>query len=109
MAGRHPFSKLRDRMSTEAKERIEAKVELASFEMDLAEMRRTLKLSQGELAETFGVKQSSVAKLEKRVDMYMSTLHRIIKAMGGELEMIAHFPDRNIRLKNFRDLAEKCA
>jgi DNA-binding transcriptional regulator YiaG len=107
MAGRHPFSKLRDRMSAEAKERIEAKVEQVSREMDLAEVRRALKLSQEELAETLHVGQAAVAKIEKRTDMYVSTLRRFIRAMGGELDIVARFPDRSITIKNFRDLAEE--
>jgi len=106
MAGRHPFSRLRAGMSKEAQERIEAKAEQASRELDLAEMRRALRLSQEELAHILGVKQAAVAKLEKRADMYVSSLRRFIKAMGGELEIVARFPDRSITIKNFRDLAE---
>jgi predicted transcriptional regulator len=78
-----------------------------SREMDLAEMRRALKLSQEELAETLNVGQAAVAKLEKRADMYVSTLRRFIEAMGGELEIVARFPDHDVRIKNFRDLEEQ--
>lgn len=58
-------------------------------EMDLAGIRRALRLSQDELAQTLQVGQDSVAKLEKRADMYVSTLRRVIEAMGGELEIVA--------------------
>ena len=75
--------------------------------MDLAETRRALKLSQEELAETLNVGQAAVAKLEKRADMYVSTLRRFIEAMGGELEIVARFPDHDVRIKNFRDLEEQ--
>lgn len=47
------------------------------------------------------------AKLEKRADMYVSTLRRFIEAMGGELEIVARFPDHDVRIKNFRDLEEQ--
>ncbi len=107
MAGRHPFSKLRASLSEEAKARIDEKVESASREMDLAGMRRALKLSQEELAETLGVGQAAVAKLEKRADMYVSTLRRFVEAMGGELEIVARFADHDVRIKNFRDLIEE--
>ncbi len=91
-------------MPDKAKAAAEAESIRLSREMDLAEMRRALKLSQEELAETLGVGQAAVAKLEKRADMYVSTLRRFIEAMGGELEIVARFPDRNVTIKNFRDL-----
>jgi predicted transcriptional regulator len=98
---------LRARMSKEAQARIDTKAELASREMDLAEVRRALKLSQEELADTLGVGQAAVAKLEKRTDMYVSTLRRFIEAMGGDLEIVARFPGHSVTIKNFRDLAEE--
>jgi ribosome-binding protein aMBF1 (putative translation factor) len=107
MAGRHSFAKLRARLSPEAQARAEAEALQLREEMDLAEVRRALKLSQEELAETLQVGQAAVAKLEKRTDMYVSTLRRFIEAMGGELEIVARFPDHAVHIKNFRDLAER--
>jgi DNA-binding transcriptional regulator YiaG len=107
MAGRHSFAKLRARLSPEAQARAEAEAPRLRKEMDLAEVRRALKLSQEELAETLQVGQAAVAKLEKRTDMYVSTLRRFIEAMGGELEIVARFPDHAVHIKNFRDLAER--
>ena len=74
-----------------------------SDEMDLAEVRRALKLSQDEIAQTLGIGQGSVAKIEQRTDMYVSTLRRFIEAMGGELEIVARFPDHAIKIKTFAD------
>jgi predicted transcriptional regulator len=107
MAGRHSFAKLRERMTPDAQARMDAKAARLSAEMDLAEVRRALKLSQEELAETLNVGQAAVAKLEKRADMYVSTLRRFIEAMGGELDIVARFPDHDVRIKNFRDLVEE--
>jgi len=45
------------------------------------------------LAEALNVQQPSIAKLERRTDMYVSTLRSHIEAMGGQLEIIARFPD----------------
>jgi predicted transcriptional regulator len=75
--------------------------------MDLAEVRRALKLSQDEIAQTLQIGQGSVAKIEKRADMYVSTLRRFIEAMGGELEIVARFADHSVKIKNFADLAER--
>lgn len=40
-----------------------------------------------------------------RTDMYLSTLRAHIEAMGGQLELIARFPDGAVRIKNFLLLA----
>ncbi len=106
MAGRHSFAALRERMSPEALARSEAEALRLKDEMDLAEVRRAMRLSQQELAETLQVGQAAIAKIEKRADMYVSTLRRFIEAMGGELEIVARFPDHSVRIRNFRDFGE---
>lgn len=105
MAGRHSFAKLRAGLSPDAMAQANAEAQLLRDDMDLAEIRRALKLSQEELAQTLQVGQAAVAKLEKRADMYVSTLRRFIEAMGGELEIVARFQDREVHIKNFHDLA----
>ncbi len=45
-----------------------------------------------------------VAKIEKRTDMYISTLRSHIEAMGGQLEVVARFPDGAVKISNFSDL-----
>lgn len=107
MAGRHSFAELRARMSPEAKARADAEALRLGEEMDLAEVRRAMKLSQEEIGQVLQIKQGSVAKIEKRADMYVSTLCRFIEAMGGELEIVARFPDHSVKIKSFADLNEK--
>lgn len=104
MAGRHSFAKLREQLSPEARAKAGAEAQRLREEMGLAEVRRALKLSQEELAQTLQVGQAAVAKLEKRTDMYVSTLRRFIEAMGGELDIVARFPDREVHIRNFSDL-----
>ena len=70
-------------------------------EMPLQELRQARGLSQKTLADTLQVQQPSIARLEKRTDMYLSTLRNHIEAMGGELEVIARFPDGAVKIKNF--------
>jgi DNA-binding XRE family transcriptional regulator len=74
-------------------------------ELPLAELREALKMTQATLAEALDVEQGSVSKMERRTDMYLSTLRRYIEAMGGTLEIVAHFPDGNVRIKNLGELA----
>ena len=50
--------------------------------------------------------QPSITKIEKRTDMYISTLRSHVEAMGGQLEVIAKFPDGNVKISNFSDLGK---
>lgn len=68
MAASHPFSDLRVRMSPQAQAAAAAESERLGQEMDLAQVRRALKLSQDEIAQTLQVAQASIAKIEKRTD-----------------------------------------
>jgi predicted transcriptional regulator len=79
--------------------RAEAEALRLGEEMDLAEGRRALKLSQDEIVRTRHIADGSVAKIEKRADMYVSTLRRFIEAMGGELEIVARFADHSVKIK----------
>lgn len=107
MTGRRKFSNLVAKMPRRRQARIERMTEALRQEMDLAQLRQARALSQAALGEILHVEQPAVAKLEKRADMYVSTLRRFIKAMGGELEIVAKFPDRDVRIKHFRDLGKR--
>lgn len=107
MSGRHKFSDLVAKMPPERRTRIDRMTEELREEMDLAQLRTARRLSQAALGEILHVEQPAVAKIEKRTDMYVSTLRRFIEAMGGELEIVARFPDHDVRIKNFRDLGER--
>lgn len=98
------FAELRAQMSPESRARAEAKAQTMLAEMPLNELRQARGLSQKMLAEVLHVQQPSVAKLEKRTDMYISTLRSHIEAMGGELEVVARFPDGTVKISNFSDI-----
>lgn len=68
--------------------------ELVAEEMSLQDLRKAIGKTQTAVAKRLKVGQDAVSKLETRNDMYISTLRGVLKAMGGELEMIARFPDR---------------
>jgi len=92
-------------MSPESQLRAKAATEQMLREMPLHELRQARGLSQKVLADVLHVQQPSIAKMEKRTDMYISTLRSHIEAMGGELEVIARFPDGAVKITNFSDLA----
>ncbi len=100
------FSALRSRMSPTAQARSEAKAQAMLAEMPLNELRQARGLSQKMLAEALNVQQPAIAKLEKRTDMYLSTLRSHVEAMGGQLEVIARFPDGAVKIGNFSDLGD---
>jgi hypothetical protein len=47
--------------------------------------------------------------MEKRIEMYLSTLRSHIEAMGGELEIVARFQDGSVKISNFADLGKAAA
>ena len=72
----------------------------------MQELRKTLHRSQTEITEKLLIKQAAVSKIEKRTDMYVSTLRSFIEAMGGSLEIVAKFPNGNpVRISQFEELA----
>lgn len=101
------FRDLRKAMSEEAQARSHEKAMAMMAELPLAELRQARHFSQEQLASILEVKQPAVAKMEKKVDMYISTLRRFVEAMGGELEIRAHFPEGDVRINQFEDLEEK--
>ena len=90
------FSALRQQMSPESQARAEVKAQAMLAEMPLNELRQARGLSQKMLADVLHVQQPSIAKMEKRTDMYLSTLRSHIEAMGGQLEVVARFPEVKI-------------
>jgi predicted XRE-type DNA-binding protein len=73
-------------------------------EMPLEEMRTARNFTQTHLASLLQITQASVSKMEKRTDMYVSTLRSFVQAMGGELEIRAIFPDGTVKIDQFANL-----
>lgn len=83
-------------MSAERRKKIKARVaQLRAEEMTLQELRRARKLTQVRMAKALGITQDGVSRLEKRTDLLLSTLRKTIEAMGGNLSLVAEFPDRD--------------
>src|SRR5881397_2868126 len=68
--------------------------EIRAEQMSLRDLRKARKLTQARVAKALGVTQDSVSRLEKRSDLLLSTLRKTVKAMGGDVRIIAEFPDR---------------
>lgn len=103
MSERKPFSKLTENFSEKRRARIEAeKVELRE-EMALHDLRKAIGTSQEAVARTLGVNQPAVAKMERRTDIRIQSLRRMIEAMGGTLEISAKFQNGEVKITNYQD------
>jgi ribosome-binding protein aMBF1 (putative translation factor) len=98
------FAELEDKMSPASRTRSDAIYRQLLAELPLAELRRARGLSQKTLAGVLHVDQASISKMERRTDMYISTLRSHIEAMGGELEIVARFPDGTVKIANFNGI-----
>ena len=87
------FSELTKKMN--AKDRAEIRRRSAKLlaELPLEKLRSARELTQTDMAELLGVNQSAVSKIERRSDMYLSTLRNYVSAMGGTLQIQAVFPE----------------
>ena len=96
MTGHRPFGELTKKFTPARRARVAAKAAALRETMTLEELRRALSLSQEEVAAVLEVNQPAVAKLEKRADMHVSNLRRYIEALGGTLEITAHFAEATV-------------
>lgn len=97
------FKELEAKMSARAQARAQSKADQMLHELALDELREALRLTQESLAETLHVNQAAISKVERRSDMLISTLRKIIEAMGGELEIRAILPSGAVRIGQFRN------
>jgi DNA-binding XRE family transcriptional regulator len=102
MAGHHPISKLRATISPARQRKIDVKVKAELTRLMLAELRKAENLSQRDLASRLGVSQPAIAKMEAQDDVQLSTLQRLVAALGGSLEIIARLPSGEYRIGSFR-------
>ncbi|MGA7944785.1 MAG: XRE family transcriptional regulator [Candidatus Sulfotelmatobacter sp.] len=99
---------LEAKMSPESRARSDAKTQKMIAEMALDELREAREMTQVHLAKILGVNQAAVSKLERRTDMYVSTLQGFVKAMGGELKITAQFPEGTVEINQF-EVVKKAA
>jgi predicted transcriptional regulator len=97
------FRELEDKMAPESRARVKSRAREMMTEMLLSELRKSAGVTQEELATSLGIKQPTLSRMESQSDMQISTLRRVIESLGGELEIIAHLPDGDVRLSQFQD------
>jgi transcriptional regulator with XRE-family HTH domain len=97
---------IRKTHSPEVEAEIAQRVKEAAGVMTLYQLREARNLTQVSLAKVLQVNQGAVSRMEKRTDMYVSTLRNFIQAMGGQLQVKAVFPEGEVQIDQFENLAE---
>lgn len=94
----HKWSELEAKMGPERVAAARARARKIIEEMPLQQLRNAREMTQARLAEMLEMDQGNISKLEKRTDMYLSTLRSYVEAMGGVLEIRAVFPDGEVKI-----------
>lgn len=90
----------------EVEDVIRQRVKDAAGVMTLYQLREARKLTQVSLAKVLEVNQGAVSRMEKRTDMYLSTLRSYIQAMGGQLQVKAIFPEGEVEIEQFENMSD---
>ncbi len=98
MKTRRSFQSLYQQLPVANRGQVEKRVSATLAEMELKELRAHRQLSQTVVGEALGIKQAAVSRIEGRDDLMLSTLQNYIEALGGSLELIAHFPEGDIKI-----------
>ena len=107
MNGRHAFGELTKGFTPKRRGRVDARKAELQATMPLHELRQARAMTQKAVGEVLKVKQPAVAKLERRADMYVSNLRAYIEAVGGQLTIVAEFPQGSVVITNFSDAGEE--
>lgn len=89
------LDEMKGKLSKKRRAKINARAaELISEEMTMRDLRKALALTQKTVAKKLGINQDNVSRLESRSDVLLSTLQAYVHSLGGELRLMAEFPDR---------------
>lgn len=100
---------IRTKHAPAVEERIRGRVKAAAEVMTLYQLRQARELTQVNLAKALSINQGAVSAMEKRTDMYISTLRNYIEAMGGNLRITAEFPEGTVEIDQFETTAREPA
>ena len=100
------FNELRDKMTPESRAAVDERVKGAIAAMPLDDLREARALTQTQLAAVLNVTQGAVSKVERRADMYISTLRSYVRAMGGDVQIRAIFPEGEVIINQFQDIEQ---
>ena len=90
------YKSLRSKISPKRQEVNEREARKMIGQIALQDLRQSINLTQEEVARVLCIKQSYVSNLEDQVDVYISTLSHVVRSLGGNLKLVAVFPDREV-------------
>ncbi len=101
-----PLKDVLDRLPADRRRRIDERAAELKAEIEgLQALRSLAERSQEQIAQSLGIKQPSVHKMEKQADLYISTLRRFVEAAGGKLELHVELPGKgSFRLSGIGDI-----
>jgi predicted transcriptional regulator len=74
----------------------ERSAELHAEVEGLKALRQLVDRTQEQVAQSLGVKQPGIARIERQTDLYLSTLRRFVEAAGGTLELRVTLPGKGV-------------
>lgn len=92
------WSEIKHKNSPEVLERIGREALEEYDRLGFAAVRKAREQTQVELAEKLGINQASVSAIENNSDLLLSTLAKYVRALGGELQLQAVFPEATFNL-----------
>ncbi len=94
----HQWKDLQHKMGTTRRKQLHQEVEQEILDMDLRGLRELVGKTQQDMAALVQQSQGQVSDTERRTDHRLSTLRKYVEALGGEIEVVANFGDKRIRL-----------
>lgn len=98
------FQELRAGMCSTAKAASAAEHQRLAKEITMLQFRKARELTHVKIAEELNPGQGGVYELERRADLYISTLASYLQTVGAHLEIRAVFPDgRAVKITQFSE------
>ncbi len=94
----HRWKDLQHKMGRARRKQLRREVEQEILDMDLRGLRELVGKTQKDMAALIEQTQGQVSETERRSDHRLSTLRKYVEALGGEIEVVANFGDKRIRL-----------
>jgi len=94
----HHWKNLQHKMGATRRKQLRREVEQEILDMDLRGLRELVGKTQQDMAILVEQTQGQVSETERRGDHRLSTLRKYVEALGGEIEAVANFGDKRIRL-----------
>jgi transcriptional regulator with XRE-family HTH domain len=99
MSGHRKWSEIRGPLPPEQAAALAQERRLSAVLEGLYRLREARGVSQEELARAWDTSQPNVSKIERQHDLLFSTITRYVESLGGEVCLLAVFPDQDIEIR----------